>query len=80
MMNEGMSKQNPENHTDPIWQMHMQTLMKRKRSMEIAQTLNEAINDYYEEQGKSVPNWKCEKNPEWWIDYLRDLGIDTRNP
>ena len=48
--------------------------------MEIAQTLNEAINDYYEEQGKSVPNWKCEKNPEWWIDYLRDLGIDTRNP
>ena len=54
--------------------------MKRKRSMEIAQTLNEAINDYYEEQGKPVPKWKCEKNPEWWVDYLRDLGIDSRNP
>ena len=80
MTNEGMSNQNPENHMDPIWQMHMQTLMKRKRSMEIAQTLNEAINDYYEEQGKPVPKWKCEKNPEWWVDYLRDLGIDSRNP
>ena len=47
MMNEGMSKQNPENHMDPIWQMHMQTLMKRKRNMEIAQIIDSAIYEYY---------------------------------
>ena len=51
-----MSKQNPENHTDPIWQMHMRTLMKRKKSMEIAQTIDEALYQYYVvERGEEVP-------------------------
>jgi len=75
-----MSEQNPKNHTDLMWQMHMQTLMKRKRSMEIAQTIDEAIETYYSEQGKPVPNWKLKKDPQWWIDYLDDLGIERGNP
>jgi hypothetical protein len=79
-MNEDMSKQNPENHTDLMWQMHMQTLMKRKRSMEIAQTIDDALEEYYSEKGLSVPNWKTNKNPQWWIDYLEELGIDKNNP
>ena len=79
MTNEGMSKQNPKNHMDPIWQMHMQTLMKRKRSMEIAQTIDESLKEWYSEQGKEVPVWKT-RDPQWWIDYLSELGIDPRNP
>ena len=58
----------------------MQTLMKRKRSMEIAQTIDKALYDYYFEQGKDVPQWKTKKNPDWWDEYLEDLGIDPRNP
>jgi len=23
-----------------------------------------------------VPQWKTKKNPQWWIDYLRELGIE----
>ena len=80
-MNEGMSKQNPKNHTDLMWQMHMQTLTKRKRSMEIAQTIDEALYQYYViERGIPVPNWKTTKNPEWWTTYLEELGIDKNNP
>ena len=58
----------------------MQTLMKRKRSMEIAQTIDDALEEYYSERGLSVPNWKTNKNPQWWIDYLEELGIDKNNP
>tara|TARA_S200002703_G_scaffold148297_1_gene144887 strand:- start:1617 stop:1856 length:240 start_codon:yes stop_codon:yes gene_type:complete len=79
-MNEDMSKQNPKNHTDLMWQMHMQTLMRRKRNMEIAQTIDDALEEYYSERGLSVPNWKTNKNPQWWIDYLEELGIDKNNP
>jgi hypothetical protein len=76
-----MSKENQENPTDPIWQMHMQTLMKRKRNMEIAQTIDDALHQYYVvEQGKPVPNWRYVKDSDWWIEYLEKLGIDRRNP
>ena len=60
--------------------MHMQTLMKRKRSMEIAQIIDEALEEYYAEQGKPVPNWRQNRNPEWWIEYLKELGLDPNNP
>ena len=75
-----MSKQNPENPMDPIWQMHMQTLMKRKRNMEIAQIIDSAIYEYYSENNLSVPDWKLKKDPQWWIDYLKELETDPRNP
>ena len=61
LMNEGMSSQNPKNHTDLMWQTHMQMLMKRKRSMEIAQTIDNAIYEYYSEKGISVPRGKQKK-------------------
>ena len=57
----------------------MQTLTKRKRSMEIAQIIDEVLFRYYSDQGKSVPKWKTKKDPEWWIEYLKELGIDGRN-
>ena len=48
--------------------------------MEIAQTIDEAINEYYSLQGLPVPDWKQKRNPDWWEDYLNSLGIDPRNP
>ena len=75
-----MSKQNPKNHADPIWQMHMQTLMKRKKNMEIAQTIDNALDEYYSERDLPVPEWKLKKDPQWWIDYLIELNTDPRNP
>ena len=57
----------------------MQTLMKRKKNMEIAQTIDNALFEWYSEQGRDVPEWK-RKDPQWWIDYLNELGYDSRNP
>ena len=51
----------------------MQMLMKKKRNLEIAQTIDDALYDHYSEQGKPVPNWKVRKDPQWWIDYLDSL-------
>ena len=59
----------------------MKTLTKRKRNLQIAQTIDDALYQYYVvEQGKSVPNWRYMKDQDWWIDYLESLGIDPRNP
>ena len=55
-------------------------LMKRKRSMETAQTIDKAINDYYDEKGLPTPNWKQKRNPDWWTEYLIRLGLDPKNP
>ena len=51
----------------------MQTLTKRMRQVEIAEIIDEAINEYYSLHGKEVPNWKMQKDPQWWIDYLAEL-------
>ena len=75
-----MSEKNHSENEDPIWRTYMLTLMRRKRSMEIAQTIDDALEEYYSERGLSVPNWKTNKNPQWWIDYLEELGLDKNNP
>ena len=58
----------------------MLMLMKKKRNMEIAQTIDDALEEHYSELGLPVPNWKRKKDPEWWIEYLKELGIDPDNP
>jgi hypothetical protein len=58
----------------------MRTLMKRKKNMETAQIIDNAIKEYYEEKGLPVPQWKMKKNPDWWVYYLAELGIDPNNP
>ena len=37
-------RKEPLRQRDPMWRTHMQTLMKRKRSMEIAQIIDNAID------------------------------------
>ena len=80
MLNRIMSDKNLYENEDPTWRTHMQMLMKRKRNMEIAQIIDNALEEYYSEQGLSVPQWKTKKDPQWWIDYLNELGIDKDNP
>ena len=58
----------------------MLMLTKRKRNMEIAQIIDDALEEHYSELGLSVPNWKQQKNPQWWIDYIKELGLDPDNP
>ena len=48
--------------------------------MEIAQIIDNALEEYYSEQGLPVPNWKQRKDPQWWIDYLNELNTDPNNP
>ena len=62
-----------------MWQTHMQTLMKRKRSMEIAQTIDNALFEWYSERDLEVPQWRMKKDPDWWTEYLKELGIDENN-
>jgi hypothetical protein len=76
-----MSEKNLYENEDPSWQMHMRTLMKRKKNMEIAQTIDDSLYQYYVvEQGKPVPKWRYIKDADWWIEYLKSLDIDPRNP
>jgi len=74
-----MSNENPLENEDPSWRIHMQMLMQRKRNMEIAQTIDEALEEWYSEQGRPVPQWKKEKY-SWWREYLIELGLDPNNP
>ena len=62
-----------------LWRTHMQTLMKRKKNIQIAQIIDEALEEHYSELGLSVPNWKRCKE-QWWIDYLISVGLDPNNP
>ena len=74
-----MSEKNLYENEDPTWQMHMQTLTKRKRNMEIAQTIDNVLYEYYSEKNMEVPNWKQKRNPQWWIDYLNSLNLNENN-
>jgi len=81
MQNRIMSNENHSENEDLLWKTRMKMLMERKKSMEIAQTIDEALYQYYVvEQGKEVPNWRYIKDADWWIEYLKSLGIDPRNP
>jgi hypothetical protein len=49
--------------------------------MEIAQIIDESLYEYYViERGEEVPNWRYIKDQDWWLEYLKSLGIDPRNP
>lgn len=46
--------------------------------MEIAQTIDNALYEWYSERGRDVPNWK-RKDPQWWTEYLKSLGLNGNN-
>ena len=47
--------------------------------MEIAQIIDSALEEHYSELGLSVPNWKRNKNPDWWVEYLISLDLHPDN-
>lgn len=59
--------------------MQMDVLQKRIRQLEIAEKIDTALEEWYSEQGRPVPQWKKEKQ-EWWREYLISLGLDPNNP
>ena len=76
-----MSEQNPENHTDLMWQTHMRMLTQRKKNLQIAQIIDDSLYQYYTvERDLPVPNWRMIKDQDWWYQYLIDMGMDPRNP
>ena len=76
-----MSEKNLYENEDPSWIIHMQMLTKRKKNLQIAQTIDNALHEYYViERGQEVPKWRYVKDADWWIEYLKNLGIDPRNP
>ena len=68
-----MLKKNLSDHTARIWQMRMQTLMRRKKSIGISQKIDSILFEWYSERDMEVPNWKMKTDPDWWIDYLEEL-------
>jgi hypothetical protein len=59
----------------------MKMLTRRKKNLQIAQTIDDALHEYYViERGQKVPNWRYMKDADWWIQYLTDQGINPRNP
>lgn len=56
-----------------MWKIHMETLTKRMKRIEISEIIDEAIWKWYFENGKEVPKWKMKKDPQWWIEYLNSL-------
>lgn len=50
----------------------METLMKRKRIIEIAETIDKVLYEWYSERGREVPNWK-KQELKWWVEYLDEL-------
>ena len=64
----------PNDHMDPMWKTHMETLMKRTKSMEVKQIIDEVLWKYYFEKGMEVPQWRRNKDPQWWTDYLNELN------
>ena len=76
-----MSEKNLYENEDPTWKTHMQTLMRRKKNLQVAQIIDDALYQYYVvERGEKVPNWRYIKDSDWWIEYLNSLGLDPRNP
>jgi len=68
-----MSEKMPNDHTDPMWRTHMKTLTERMKRIEFAEIIDESIWQWYFENGKEVPNWKYQRDPQWWTDYLEEL-------
>ena len=56
----------------------MEILTKMKRKLEIKEIIESAISNWYFENGIQEPNWKMQKDPKWWTDYLNELNNDNK--
>ena len=65
--------QNLRNLMENLWKIRMKTLMNRQKIIGINETLEKSIWQWYFDRGIPEPNWKVQKDPQWWIDYLKSL-------
>jgi hypothetical protein len=72
-----MSEKIPNENMDLIWKTRMEILMKKKRIIETKEIIDKSIWDWYFERGMQVPNWRMNKDPQWWVEYLNE--IDGKN-
>lgn len=56
------------------WEYQMGVLSKRKRMIEISDTIDKVLYEWYSERGREVPKWKLNNNPDWWTNYLDNLN------
>ena len=42
--------------------------------IEISEKIDRALWEWYSERDLEVPNWKMQKDPQWWIDYINQLN------
>lgn len=54
----------------------MDTLKRKMELLRIKETIDKTLWEYYSEKGIDVPNWRMERDPQWWKDYLRELSGD----
>jgi hypothetical protein len=71
-----MLERTPNENTDHMWKMHMEILMRKTRIIETKEIIDQSIWEWYFERGLEVPNWKLKKDPQWWVDYLREIESD----
>jgi len=55
------------------------TLKKRMMMIRTREIIEESISNWYSEQGLEEPQWKQNRDPQWWTDYLIELGLDPNN-
>ena len=56
---------------------HMKILTQRMRTITTGDKVRQAISDWYFENGKPEPLWYVPKNPEWWVQYLKELDENS---
>lgn len=55
------------------WEYQMEVLNRRKRIIEISDTIDKVLYEWYSERGREVPKWKLNSTPDWWLNYLNEL-------
>ena len=56
---------------DHFNQTSMMILTQRMRTITTGEKVREAISQWYFENGKEEPLWYVSKDPEWWVNYLK---------
>lgn len=61
------------------WDYQMEVLNKRKRIIEIAETIDRVLWEWYSERGRDVPHWKQNFNQDWLIENKKELDNEENN-
>ncbi len=60
-------------HLQRAWNLYSEDQFEFSLLEECSVELLNEREQWYFERGLDVPNWKMQKDPDWWTDYLREL-------